>query len=461
MMIKPKAKSNLTEPKRDLTEGSIGKNLLTLSVPMTLGMFLQMVFYLVDMYFVGKLGSSAIAAVSMSALIMILLITLGTGLSSATVALVSRAVGAKDLMQSSHATVQSLAIVLLLSIIVGVPGYLYAESIYKLMGATPEVIQVGLGYLKISFAGTLAFLFLFISSAALRGAGEAALSAKILGLSILLNIILDPLLIFGWGPFPRLGVDGAAYATVISLGVGSLITLYLLLKGSTPIHISLQKIRLDFQVIWQLIKIAVPGSAETFLRSLARVVLMKIVTPYGTAAIAAFGIGASRLDMVVTLPTLGLSLAAATLVGQNLGAQKPDRAEKSAWVAVRWGVILMFILAITFFAFAPGLIRIFDKNPEVISIGSTYLRFTTLSYVFLGIALILGRSFNGAGDAVPPLITASVALWGVQIPLAYFLAHHTTLQLKGVWLSIVVSHMLNAILLIIWFRTGKWKLKKV
>jgi putative MATE family efflux protein len=350
---------------------------------------------------------------------------------------------------------------MLLSIVVGIPGYIYSESIYKLMGATPEVIQVGLGYLKISFAGTLAFLFLFISSAALRGAGEAALSAKILGFSILLNIILDPLLIFGWGPFPRLGVDGAAYATVISLGVGSLITLYLLLKGLTPIQISLQKIRLDFQVIWQLIKIAVPGSAETFLRSLARVALMKIVTPYGTAAIAAFGIGASRLDMVVTLPTLGLSLAAATLVGQNLGAQKPDRAEKSAWVAVRWGVILMFILAITFFAFAPGLIRIFDKNPEVISIGSTYLRFTTLSYVFLGIALILGRSFNGAGDAVPPLITASIALWGVQIPLAYFLAHHTTLQLKGVWLAIVVSHMLNAVLLIIWFRAGKWKLKKV
>lgn len=450
-----------SKSQRDLTEGSIGKNLLALSVPMTLGMFLQIVFYLVDMYFIGYLGSSAVAAVSMSALIMILLITLGTGLSSATVAMVSRAVGARDPVQSSHVTVQSFAIVTFLSIVVGTPGYIYAGSLYKLLGATSEIIEVGLGYLKISFAGTYAFLFLFISNAALRGAGDAALSAKILGFSILLNIVLDPLLIFGWGPFPRLEVDGAAYATVLSLGFGSFMTLYLLLKGFTSIHIIYEKIRLDFRVIWQIIKIAIPGSAETFLRSLSRLVLMMLVTPYGTPAIAAFGIGASRLDMVVTLPTLGLSLAAATLVGQNLGAQKPDRAEESVWIAVRWCVIIMFILAVVFFISAPQLIRVFDKSPEVISIGTSYLRTTTLSYIFLGIALVLGRSLNGAGSTVPPMITAIIALWGVQIPLAYVLSHYTGFQLNGVWLAIVISHTLNAILLVVWFRTGRWKLKKL
>jgi putative MATE family efflux protein len=446
--------------KQDLTEGSIGKNLLKLSIPMTLGMFLQMVFYVVDMIFVGFLGSAAIAAVSMSGLIMILLITLGTGLSSATSALVARAIGAKNPVQGSHITVQSFAIVTIMSVVVGILGYIYARQVYQLIGATADIIEVGLGYLKISFAGTFPFLFVFIGNAALRGAGDAVLSAKILGLSIFLNIALDPLLIFGWGPFPRLGVDGAAYATVISLGIGSIMTLYLLVKGSTSLHITLQKIRLDTGVMWQLIKIAVPGSSETFLRSLARLALMKIVTPFGTAAAAAFGIGASRLDMVITLPTLGLSLAAATLVGQNLGAQKPDRAEESAWTAVRWGVTIMLVIAVLFFVFAPGLIRVFDNNPEVVSLGTSYLRMTTLSYVFLGTALILGRSFTGAGDTVPPLITASVALWGVQIPLAYFLANHTQLKLNGVWLSIVISHTLNAIFLVIWFKAGRWKSKR-
>jgi len=447
--------------KRNLTEGSLGKNLLVLSIPMILGMSLQTAFYVVDMIFVGFLGSAAIAAVSMAGLVILILITLGVGLSSATTALVSRAIGAGDQAQGAHVTIQSFVLATLISVVVGVLGYSYAESIYKLLGATPEVIEAGLGFLKISFAGVIAFFFMFIITAALRGAGDAILPVKILALSTLLNIVLDPLMIFGWGPFPRLGVNGAAYATLLSISLSVSVALYLLLKGSTLIQISLHKVRLDPRVIWQLIKIAIPGSAETLLRSVSRLALMKMVAQYGTPAIAAFGIGGSRLDMAVTLPILGISLSTATLVGQNLGAGKPDRAEKSAWVAVRWGMLLMLIVAAIFFTLAPRVIRVFDENPEVVSLGTSYIRTTTLSYLFLGAAMILGRAFSGAGDTVPPMVTAAVALWGVQIPLAYFLARHTQLQIRGIWLAIPISHTLNAALLAAWFKAGWWKLKKV
>ncbi|MCK4352166.1 MATE family efflux transporter [candidate division WOR-3 bacterium] len=444
----------------NLTEGSIFKSIWLLALPMMTGNILQTLFNVVDMIFVGKLGAPAIAAVSMSGIIMMLIITVAIGLSIGTMAMVARFTGANDIEQANNVAMQSLILGGIIFIFLAIFGTLFAEPLLKLIGANPEVVKLGVTYLKIMFIGSITMLLLFLISAILRGAGDAVTPMKILIFSTILNIIVDPLLIFGIWIFPRLGVRGAAYATVFARGMGMVIGLWILFRGYSRIHVNLMKVKLDFNLMWRIIKIAIPGSIRPALRNISGLIVMSIVALYGTYAIAAYGI-CIRVNMIVMMPGFGLGAAAATLVGQNLGAKKPKRAERSAWITLGFYELIMVVVGALFFIFAQTLIKIFNTNPEVVRMGMTFLRIVVLSYIFLASSIILQNAMCGAGDAVPPAFITGITHLGVRVLLALMLTKTLGLKTMGVWLAIAISTTIEGILTAGWFGIGKWKYKKV
>ncbi len=448
------------KPKRKLTEGSIPKSVWALALPMMIGNILQTLFNVVDMIFVGKLGAEAIAAVSMSGIIMMLIITAAIGLSVGTTAMVARFTGAKNIEQANNVAMQSLILGGVIFVLLAIFGTIFAESLLRLIGARQEVLKLSVGYIRIIFVGSITMLVLFQGSAILRGAGDAVTPMKILILSTVLNLILDPLLIFGIWIFPRLEVRGAAYATVFARGVGMLIVLWVLVRGYSNIHINLKKIKLDFKIMWRIIKIAVPGFIRPMFRSVSSLIVMGIVALYGTYAVAAYGI-CIRINMIVMKPGFGLGLATATLVGQNLGAGKPERAEKSAWIALVFYDLIMVIVGSLFFIFAPGLIKIFNTNPEVVRMGVSFLHIVTLSYIFLAPSIILGNAMNGAGDTVSPAFITGIAQLGVRIALALIFTKICGLDTIGIWLAVAISIVVEGIVMVGWFSMGKWKHKIV
>jgi putative MATE family efflux protein len=279
-------------------------------------------------------------------------------------------------------------------------------------------------------------------------------------LSALINIVADPLLIFGLGPFPRLEIKGAAIATVIARGIGMFIILFILIKGYSYIKISLKNIKLKFDIIWRITKIAIPGSIQMGIRSVSGLIMMSIVVVYGTCALAAYGIGL-RIVMIVMMPGFGLGAATATLVGQNLGAKQPQRAEKTAWIALIFYEVIMIVVGFLFYIFAAKIIYVFNNNPEVIREGVSFLRIVTLSYVFLAMGIVLHQSLHGAGDTVPPMIITAISLLGVRIPLALFLPKFFPLNTQGIWLAYALSTVLEGSVVAFWFKAGRWKRKKI
>lgn len=446
--------------KRKLTEGSIPKSVWALALPMMIGYLLQTLFNVVDMIFVGKLGAEAIAAVSMSGIIMMLIITVAIGLSVGTTAMVARFIGANDTEQANNVAMQSLILGGVIFVLLAVFGTIFAEPLLRLIGAKQEVLKLSVTYLRIIFVGSITMLVLFQGGAILRGAGDAVTPMKILILSTILNLILDPLLIFGIWIFPRLEVRGAAYATVLARGVGMLIVLWVLVRGHSNIHINLKKIKVDFNIMWRIIKIAVPGFIRPMFRSVSGLILMSIVALYGTYAVAAYGI-CIRINMIVMMPGFGLGLATATLVGQNLGAGKPVRAEKSAWVAFGFYELIMVVVGSLFFIFARGLIKIFNTNPEVVRMGVSFIHIVTLSYIFLAPSIVLGKAMDGAGDTISPAFITGIAQLGVRITLALIFTKICGLDTIGIWLAIAISIVVEGIVMVGWFSIGKWKHKIV
>jgi putative MATE family efflux protein len=301
---------------------------------------------------------------------------------------------------------------------------------------------------------------LLVCDALLRGVGNTVLPMKIFAFTCVLTAVIDPLLIFGLGPFPRLEVTGAACANIFSRGIGAVIVLYLLTRKASRVRISLKKPKVELDLMWRLIKIGIPGTLRLALWSLADLVMIKVIALFGTFAVASYGIGL-RLESLVFMIGISVAASSTTLVGQNLGASQPDRAEKSAWVATGHCAFILGLVTLLYVFAASPLVALFTKDPEVIRIGTLYLQITAASYVFRGAGYVLGSSLNGAGDTVSPLVITALGMYLIKLPLAYFLSINLHWGVTGIWVAIVVSFLFNALALIFWFMRGKWKTKKI
>lgn len=447
-----------TRSKRNLTEGSIVRNIWFLSLPTIITNGLWDLFNIVDMIFVGKLGPTAIAAVSICGIMMGIIFTIAVGITTGSIALIARFFGAKDYESAQRVVVQTLILALLASIAIGAAGFLLAKPFIELLGATGDVVTFGTIYFKIVSIGSFTIFLTFSLASALRGAGDAVTPMKALIVATVINIGLDPLLIFGISIFPSMGVAGSALATIIARGVGMTILIVVFLRGHSYFHLKLKDFVIDLHMIWRILRIGFFGSLQVLLRNLSMLILVKIVSQFGTNAIAAYGI-CMRLRLVTMMPGFGFSQASAVLVGQNLGAKKPDRAARSAWITVGFYEIIMVIFASILMGFAPHIIGVFNSTLEVITIGSQLIRIISLSLVFVAVSLVIGRSFNGAGDTVSPMLITGFSLLLFQIPLVIFLSSH--LATLGIWIGIAVADVLQAALMGGWFLVGKWKKKKV
>lgn len=445
--------------KRDLLQGNIARNVWALATPMMLENILQTTFNVVDMIWVGRLGENALAAVAMSGSILMVIMTLIIGIATGTVAMVARFTGAGDKKKANEVARQSLILSFIASSLLAAAGFGLAEGMLKLLGAAPEVVVLGTGYLKILLVGGTMMFLLFLTEAILRGAGDALTPMAILIAVTLLNAVLSPLLIFGVG-FPGLGVNGAALATVLARSIGVVIAFRVLFRGNSSIHLEWRNLKINFGLMGKIIRVGTPNSIQMSLKGLMGVVLMAIVARYGTYAVAAYGVGL-RIMMLVFMPAFGLATAAATLVGQNLGAGKPQRAYLSAWTATRFNILIMGTVGIIFLLFAPHLIGFFNPNPQVIEIGTAYLRITSLGYLFIAMGVVLGRALTGAGDTVSPLVITFLSLWCLQIPLALILPRSFHLGVAGVWWAILISTAVHGTTTTGWFQRGRWKRKEI
>ncbi|MBN3039196.1 MAG: MATE family efflux transporter [Candidatus Omnitrophica bacterium] len=443
----------------DLTTGNTIKTIWLLAFPIMMGNLLQTAFNVVDMIWVGRLGPGAIAAVGMSGVVLMVVITLIIGVSTGTQALISRFIGAKKQKEAENVAMQSLIIGLGMSIIMAAIGIFFSRPILKALGANSQILEAGSDYLNIILSGGFMMVYLFLITTIFRATGDTFTPMLIMLGAVALNIILDPLMIFGIG-FPRMEVSGAALATVISRGTASLAGLYILFKGHSRVKVHFSKLKMDIRTIIRILKVGFPNCVQMALRSVVGLVLMSIVARYGHYAIAAYGIGL-RVFSIVLMPGFALATSAATLVGQNMGAKNLSRAKRCAWQAAGFNILLMGLVGIMFYAFSSNLISVFNNNPNVVQLGSEYLRITSFSYIFVALGLVLGRSLMGAGDTISPMFITLIALLGIQIPLAYILSNNLHIGLNGIWWAILISSIIHGSLTTFWFKLDYWKLKKI
>src|SRR5882757_387407 len=445
---------------QDYTTGSLNRAILLLAVPMVLEMVLESLFAVVDVFWVGRLGANAVATVGLTESLLSLIFAVGIGLSMSTTAMVARRIGEKDPEGAAVAGVQAIVLGLVTSIVIGIPCYIYAPDLLRLMGASTDIVASGGGYARIALGGSGAILLLFLNNAIFRGAGDAAIAMRLLWVSNIINLILDPCLIFGWGPFPKLGVTGAALATFTGRSIGVAYQFYRLLRGSERIRILREQIHLNFSVLFRLLRVSLTGILQFAIAHTSWIGLVRIVSVFGSAALAGYTI-AIRILIFVILPSWGLSNAAATLVGQNLGAKQPERAEKSVWRTGLYNMIFLGVVGVFFIAFAEPVIRLFTNDPAVIPLAVSALRIFSYGNIGYAYAMAMLQAFNGAGDTITPTIVNFFAFWMLEIPLAYFLALYTRMQAHGVYWSVVVAEASMAAISIILFKRGYWKRQKI
>ena len=445
---------------QDFTQGSIGKAAFLLAVPMVLEMVMESIFAVTDIFFVAGLGADAVAVVGLTEAVVTLLYAIAIGLSMAVTATVARRIGEKDIEGANIVTGQTIWIGIMVAVLVGAIGIFFAEEILRLMGATDSVVEQGRSYTSIMLGGSITILYLFLFNAIFRGAGDASVAMKSLWLANGINIVLDPLLIYGVGPFPEMGVTGAAVATNIGRGVGVLYQLYHLTNSNNRIKIDFGHLKLVWPVCEKLMRTSFGGIAQFLIATASWVALVRIVSTYGSAAIAGYTI-AIRVVIFAILPAWGLSNAVATLVGQNLGAGAPDRAEQSVWKVAKYNVYFMVSVAVIFIVFATPTIGLFTDNPEVIAYGVDCLRYVCYGYGFYAIGMIVVQAFNGAGDTMTPTKINLFCYWLFQIPLAFILAKHLGMGPTGVFLAITIAESLIALVGVIYFRQGRWKTVQV
>ena len=444
----------------DYTKGSINRAIVLLSIPMILEMVMESLFAVVDMFFVAKIGVDAVATVGYTESVITLVYSVAIGLSAAVTAMVARRIGEKDREAAAEAAGQSILICLSVGLSIGVAGFYFAPDILRLMGATEAIQQSGVHYTRILFSTNIVIIFLFVLNGVFRGAGNASLAMTSLWIANGCNMILDPLLIFGIGPFPELGVTGAAVATSIGRGIGVAFQLFILFGGVGILRIGWRHLRAHWSVIRKLLDVAASGFLQFFIASASWIFLMHIISYSGSNAVAGYVI-AIRIIIFTILPSWGLSNAAATLVGQNLGAQQPERAEISVWRAAFYNMLFLLVIGIVFFLAAEPLIRIFTGEPEVVANGVLALRIICVGYVFFAYGMVISQAFNGAGDTRTPMFINLVCFWMVEIPLGYFLSVTLEWGLAGVCIAIASAETLLAILAVLIFRRGRWKSTKI
>ena len=445
---------------QEYTSGSINKAIFMLSIPMILEMVMESLFAVVDIFFVGKVSVNAVATVGLTESVMTIIYSIAIGLSMATTAIVARRVGEKKYKRASDAAFQSIALASLVAITLGAAGFFFAEDILRLMGGSEELIAEGKWYTKIMYAGNISILLLFLINAAFRGAGNASIAMRALWISNGLNLFLDPMLIFGIGPFPEMGVAGAAIATTIGRSIGVSYQLVMLIGGYSIIRITASNFVFRAKTVIEIIKISFGGVFQFLIESLSWMFLVRIISIFGASALAGYTV-AFRIIVFTILPSWGMSNAAATLVGQNLGAGKPDRAESSVWKTALYNMIFLGLISVVFFIFAEQFVMIFNAEPEVIHYGTLSLKIVCLGYIFFAYGMVISQSFNGAGDTFTPLMINLVCFWVLQIPLAYYLSVYTDLEATGTLATIAICHSIHAVISVVIFRNGKWKTVKV
>ena len=445
---------------QDFTEGSLDRAILILAVPMVLEMVMESLFAVVDVFFVARLGKDAVTAVGLTESMMAIVFSVAMGLGIAATAIVARRTGEKDREAAALAGVQSIWLGLVAGAVFAVTGVALAPKLLGWMGAAPPVIATGAGYTRMLFGGSTSVILLFIINAVFRGAGDAAVAMRTLWLANGINIALNPCLIFGLGPFPELGVTGSAVATTIGRSVGVLYQLSVLAGGKGRIAVSRRHWVLDFNLIARLVRLAVNGAFQYLVGTASWVVLTRMVAFSGSAASAGYTI-ALRIIVFALLPSWGLSNAAATLVGQNLGAGKPDRAARSVWRTGLYNMVFLGLVTVVFVTLAEPLVKFFTHQGDVVAIGVDSLRYISCGYIAYAWGMVMVQAFNGAGDTRTPTLINICCYWCFQIPLAWWLTTRTSMTYHGVLVAVVVAETVLAAAGIILFRQGKWKQQRV
>ncbi|MDQ2178102.1 MATE family efflux transporter [Marinifilum sp. D714] len=453
-------KDALSGEERDYTNGKIGKALFMLAIPMVLEMVFESVFAIADIFFVSQLGDDAVATVGITESITTIVYAIGFGLSMATTALVARRVGEKKFEKAAKVSAQAIVTGAIASVFIAIVGIFFSKDLLRLMGANSTIVNEMSGYATIILSSNMIIMLLFINNAIFRSAGDASLSMRVLIIANGLNIILDPLLIFGLGPIPAMGVEGAAIATSIGRGLAVIYQFILLFKGSGKIHIKIEHFTLRWKTIKKLINLSLGGIGQNIIATSSWIGLMRIMAEFGSAAIAGYTI-AIRILIFILLPSWGLSNAAATLVGQNLGANQPERAEKSVWAAGRINVAFLGLIGIIFFLFPTYFIELFTDDQGIVVNGIQALKIISCGFIFYGMGMVLLNSINGAGDTQTPTILNLISFWIVEIPVAYVLAIQFSWNQNGVFYAILIAEAVLTLIALYWFKTGRWKLKKV
>jgi len=444
---------------RDLTEGKIFHNVVYLAFPLMVGSLLQGTQSLIDMFWVGSLGASSIAAVAISGTIIMLIFTIVIGISMGTVALVSKNIGSKNKEAVDLIAGQSIFLGVVLSAVITAAALFYAKRFLILLGARGDVLSEGIGYLRILLIGNITMFLLFLGNSILQGAGDVMRPMVYMGVANICNIILDPIFIFGIG-VPRMNTAGAAVATVIGQGVSAVLVLRMLYKGKSRVNINIKDFRVNTRIVREILKIGIPSSLQMFVRTTMNLAVIGMVASFGTAAIAAFGL-VMRIHINTLMPAFALGGASATLVGQNLGAGRPDRARKSAWVATKLDLGIMTAFSLLLFIFAKNIMSFFNGDAEVIRLGSDFIRIAAPFYIFIAFGVVLNRALGGAGDTFVPMLITLFSLWGYLVPLSYYLSKFTPLGIEGIWWAVATSSLVNGLLTLGWFEMGRWKRRKV
>jgi len=442
------------------TTGSIRRAIFMLSIPMILEMLMESIFAIVDIFYVSQVSVNAVATIGLTESVITLVYAIAIGLSMAATAIVARRVGENDLKGASQAAVQVIFLGTAVAIGISVIGILYPKEILGIMGAEADLIEEGYGYTQILMGGNITIMLLFLINAIFRGAGNASIAMWTLILSNGLNIILDPIFIFGFGPIEAHGVEGAAIATTIGRGSAVLFQLGILFFGYSKIKVAVKDLVLQVEVMWNLIKVSLGGIGQFLIGTSSWVFLMRIMSEFGSEVLAGYTI-AIRVMMFTLMPAWGMSNAAATLVGQNLGAKQPERAETSVWVTGKYSAIFMLLVSIVYLVFSPQIIALFTDEAEVIKYGSLCLRVIAAGYVFYGYGMVIINAFNGSGDTKTPTYINFVCFWLFQLPFAYLMAITLDYGPIGVFAAITLAEILIAVIGIIWFKKGKWKLVEV
>jgi putative MATE family efflux protein len=438
------------------TQGDIGRAVMLLAVPMVLEMVMESVFAVTDVFFVAKLGADAVATVGITESLLMIAYAIAVGLTIGVTAIVARRIGEQDRDGAARAAVQAIVLGTVVSAVLGVVSGIYAPALLRVMGAPESVIATGSEFARVMLGGQMSIMLLYLVNAVFRGAGDAAVAMRVLWVANAINIVLGPCLIFGVGPFPTLGVTGAAIATTIGRGTGACVALWLLFHGGRHIRVGKKHLHLEFGTMGRLVKLSASGTFQVFVGMASWIFLVRILTGFGAVAIAGYTIGI-RVILFALFPSMGMSNAAATMVGQALGARDPDRAEQSVWRASLYNLYFLGVVGVLFVIFAPQIVHFFTSERAVAAYATDCLRIVAFGFPLYAYAIVVSQSFNGAGDTRTPTLINLGVFWVLELPLAYVLSHTLKLGPHGAFLAITIAFCTMTVVGVVLFKQGCWK----